>query len=442
MKKQINYNLLKNKILHKKSTIAVIGLGYVGLPLAISFSYRNFTVIGLDNDLSKIISLNKRTSYISSVSSLEVQKSLKKKFIPESDFNYLDKSDIIIVCVPTPIDKNKKPEMKYVNDVVNQISKYNLMNKLIIFECTSYPGTTEEFLNPIINKKGLTVGENVFIGYSSEREDPGNKVYSLIKRNIPKVVSGKTKKCLNLVNELYSSITKNTIPVSNIKTAEFTKLLENIYRSVNIGLINEMRLISEKLGINIYEAIEAAKSKPFGFQAFYPGPGVGGHCIPVDPYFLTWKVGKIGLQTKFIHLAGKINDSRPQQITNYIKQYFRKKEKNKLKGLILGLSYKKNSDDIRMSPALKIHDILKKKMNYDMYVHDPCLNIKTKNFLKKINFLNKEQIDSKLLNKINFILILTDHEKIDFKFFQRKTKIIFDTRNVFQKNEYNNVIKI
>jgi UDP-N-acetyl-D-glucosamine dehydrogenase len=442
MKKQINYNLLKNKILHKKSTIAVIGLGYVGLPLAISFSYRNFTVIGLDNDLSKIISLNKRISYISSVSSLEVQKSLKKKFIPESDFNYLDKSDIIIVCVPTPIDKNKKPEMKYVNDVVNQISKYNLMNKLIIFECTSYPGTTEEFLNPIINKKALTVGENVFIGYSSEREDPGNKVYSLLKRNIPKVVSGKTKKCLNLVNELYSSITKNTIPVSNIKTAEFTKLLENIYRSVNIGLINEMRLISEKLGINIYEAIEAAKSKPFGFQAFYPGPGVGGHCIPVDPYFLTWKVGKIGLQTKFIHLAGKINDSRPQQITNYIKQYFRKKEKNKLKGLILGLSYKKNSDDIRMSPALKIHDILKKKMNYDMHVHDPCLNKKTKNFLKKINFLNKEQIDSKLLKKINFILILTDHEKIDFKFFQRKTKIIFDTRNVFQKNEYKNVIKI
>jgi len=442
MKKQINYNLLKNKILHKKSTIAVIGLGYVGLPLAISFSYRNFTVIGLDNDLSKIISLNKRISYISSVSSLEVQKSLKKKFIPESDFNYLDKSDIIIICVPTPIDKNKKPEMKYVNDVVNQISKYNLMNKLIIFECTSYPGTTEEFLNPIINKKALTVGENVFIGYSSEREDPGNKVYSLLKRNIPKVVSGKTKKCLNLVNELYSSITKNTIPVSNIKTAEFTKLLENIYRSVNIGLINEMRLISEKLGINIYEAIEAAKSKPFGFQAFYPGPGVGGHCIPVDPYFLTWKVGKIGLQTKFIHLAGKINDSRPQQITNYIKQYFRKKEKNKLKGLILGLSYKKNSDDIRMSPALKIHDILKKKMNYDMHVHDPCLNKKTKNFLKKINFLNKEQIDSKLLKKINFILILTDHEKIDFKFFQRKTKIIFDTRNVFQKNEYKNVIKI
>lgn len=437
----MSYQILKKKIIKQKIKIAVIGLGYVGLPLALSFAQKKIKVIGFDNDIKKIILLKKKKSYISSIKSIIIKKVINNlNFFPTDKFHLINKCEVIIVCVPTPINKNKVPVMRYVEEVVKQLNLINLKDKLIIFECTSYPGTTEEFLLPVFKKYKLTIGKNIFLGYSPEREDPGNKKFSLLKGNIPKIVSGQSKNCLKLVNLVYSKITNLTFPVSDIKTAEFTKLLENIYRSVNIGLINEMKTISDKFKINIYESIEAAKTKPFGFSAFNPGPGVGGHCIPVDPYFLSWKASKLGLKTEFINLAGKINDLRPYQVVKSIKSYFLNKSIKKLKCLILGLSYKKNSDDIRMSPALVVQNRLRRIIN-KVYVFDKYLPKKI-GILENIEILKKKDITEKFIKKLDFVLILTDHDKINYNYYQKNAKIIFDTRNVFKKKIFKNVVLI
>jgi UDP-N-acetyl-D-glucosamine dehydrogenase len=334
--------------------------------------------------------------------------------------------------------------MKYVKEVINKLKKYSLKDKLIILECTTYPGTTEEYFLPIVKKQNLLLGKNIFLSYSSEREDPGNKNFSVIKNNITKLVSGQTANCLLLSSILYSNIAKKIHTVSDIKTTEFTKLLENIYRSVNIGLINEMKAIAEKFDINIYEAIDAAKTKPFGYQPFYPGPGVGGHCIPVDPYFLTWKAKKYGIKTKFIQLAGTINESRPAAVVRDLFKHLKiKKSLSKLKCLVLGLAYKKNSDDTRMSPSIEILKLLNNKIKKNIYLYDHYIkedNLEYKNY-KKI-LLN--EITKKFLKRLDFILILTDHDGLDYNFFRKNSKIVFDTRNVYKNHIYKfkNVIEI
>lgn len=437
MLKNKNLNNFKKKIFNKQSKISIMGLGYVGLPLALSFAKSGYNVHGYDIDRFKIHSIKKSKSYISSVSNYYLAK-YKKKFKSSSNINHVENSDIIIICVPTPINEKKLPILSHVKEVMHKLSTIKVKHKLIIFECTSYPGTTEEYFLPFIKKKKLRIGSNIFLGYSPEREDPGNKKFSLEKKNIPKIVSGYTADCLSLTKLLYSKISK-TIPVENIKTAEFTKLLENIYRTVNIGLINELKKVSDKMNINIFNAVNAAKTKPFGYQPFYPGPGVGGHCIPVDPFFLTWKAKKLGIDTKFIKLSGQINDQRPKLIIKKINRFFTKNNKfEKLNCLIVGVAYKKDCDDLRLSPALKIIDILQKTKRFKIDILDDKISIKAKSNFNKISFISKKKLNKKTLSKYDFCLIVTDHSNVNYEIIRKHSKMIFDTRNVY-KRKYRNV---
>lgn len=440
MNKNFYYNLLRKKIINNTSIVGIIGLGYVGLPLAISFSSVKLKTTGYDIDVNKITNLKKNISYISSVSNSSLIK-VNKFFNPTNDFKKLNHVDIIIVCVPTPInEKNKVPNLSYVKDVIKKLYSINLNNKLIIFECTSYPGTSEEFFLPVVQKKKLHIGKNIFLGYSPEREDPGNKKFSLDKKNIPKIVSGYTTRCLSLLNILYSKITQKTVPVSNIRTAEFTKLLENIYRSVNIGLINELTEIGNKFNIDIYECINAAKTKPFGYQAFYPGPGVGGHCIPVDPYFLSWKAKKIGGQTKFIHLAGKINDQKPEKIANKIIGLIKKKKINIKSILFLGVTYKKNCNDIRMSPIVKIIKTVKKKTKSQIYIYDTYTKLNKIPNITSLNYIDKV-LGKSFLKKIDLVIIGANHDNVDYEFIANNSRLIFDLHNTFDQKRPH-IIKI
>ena len=382
------------KIKSKKTVISVIGLGYVGLPLGIALSNSKFKVFGIDNNIENIKTLKNGKSYIKTIKDNQIKN--LKNFTPTFDFKDISKSDIIIICVPTPIDKKKQPNLKYVKNVVFQIEKYIKKYQTIILECTSYPGTTEEYFTPMFKRKQFSIGKNIFLGYSPEREDPGNEKFSILKKNLSKVVSGYTYNCKEIVKEVYKNVSNKVYACKDIKTAEFTKLLENIYRSVNIGLINELHLVCKKMKINIFDALNAAETKPFGFKAFYPGPGVGGHCIPVDPYFLTYKAKQFGVLTNFIKLAGKINDQRPLEISKTISNFIKKK-KLKKKVLILGFTYKKNSDDIRESPIVKIYKLLRKRIKNDVYICDPLIN---KNAFKSIN--NFSFISYKDIKKKNF----------------------------------------
>ena len=432
----INIKNLKNlmqKIRSNKAVISVIGLGYVGLPLCLAFTRAKFKVFGIDNNLERIKTLKNRSSYISTVSSSLINEARNKKFRPTNNFKEILNSDIIIICVPTPIDKNKKPNMQYVRNVVSQIKKYVKKNQIIILECTSYPGTTEEFFLPIFKKKKLNIGRDIFLGYSPEREDPGNLKYTILKKNLSKVVSGYSKSCEKIVKELYQKVSNKVYICSDIKTAEFTKLLENIYRSVNIGLINELHNVCKKMKIDTFEALEAAKTKPFGFNAFYPGPGVGGHCIPVDPYYLTYKAKKHGIITKFIKLASQINDKRPVEISNTITKYI-KKENIKKGILILGITYKKNSDDVRESPITKIHQILSKQIKNKIYVCDPLVNKYGLKTLKNIKFISlKKLYNLKFLDSLEICFIGSNHDIFDYQAIAKNFKIIFDSRNSFKR---------
>ena len=281
--------------------------------------------------------------------------------------------------------------MEYVKNVVRQIDKYIKKNQTVILECTSYPGTTEEYFLPIFKRKKFTVGKNIFLGYSPEREDPGNENYSILKNNLPKVVSGFSEDCSKIVKQVYKNVSNKIFVCKNIRTAEFTKLLENIYRSVNIGLINELHLVCKKMNINIFEALDAAKTKPFGFNAFYPGPVVGGHCIPVDPYYLTYKAKQLGVNTNFIKLAGKINDNRPIEISNQIIKFIKRKQIKK-NILIVGLTYKKDSDDIRESPVIKIYQLLYKHLKNKLFICDPLISKETMKNIKNFNFIELRKV--------------------------------------------------
>ncbi len=359
---------------------------------------------------------------------------IKKDFIPTTNFTFINKMDLIILCLPTPIKKNKSPEMLYILNSMRMIFPYLKKYQTLSLESTTYPGTCEEIIAPILKKK-FNIGKNFFLIYSPEREDPGNKKYSLLK--IPKVIGGFTKKCKLIGQSFYRILGIKLIVVNNIRTAEFTKLLENIYRSVNIGLINEMKSICSKLNIDIFEAIEAAGTKPFGFQKFYPGPGYGGHCIPIDPFLLSWKAKQKGADAKFIKLSGLINEKIPLKISNKIFSYCKKKNEKNI--LIIGVAYKKNVDDLRESPALRIIDKLQKK-NLNVNYHDPFINRLpiTREFkiLKKSIKINKDIL------KKNIVVIVTDHDKIDYELIKKYSKFIFDCRGRFKINKKDKILQL
>jgi len=328
---------LIKKIRSRKANIGIIGLGYVGLPLVIEFCKADFHVTGFDVDKRKVDLLKKGKSYIKHIKSSQFT-AHASRFTPTTDFANLKKMDCIILCVPTPLDKNREPDMTYVFSTTRTVAQHLQKGQLIVLESTTYPGTTDEDMRKILEEKGLKAGKDFFLAYSPEREDPNNKNFSV--RTIPKVVGGYTKKCLVAAKALYDTIVEKTVPVSSTKVAEATKLLENIYRAVNIALVNEMKLLFERMGIDVWEVIEASKTKPFGFQAFYPGPGLGGHCIPIDPFYLTWKAREYDFRTRFIELAGEINTNMPYHVLQNVELVLNrfKKALNGSKILVLGVA--------------------------------------------------------------------------------------------------------
>jgi UDP-N-acetyl-D-glucosamine dehydrogenase len=426
------FEILKKKIISNKSKICIIGLGYVGLPLLSKFLKNNFFVIGYDIDKNKINLLKKKKTYIDYI---KLDSADFKNFKPTFNLQEINKADVIIFCLPTPLNKNKEPDLSFIVKSLDNIYPYLKRGQLAILESTTYPGTTEEVIVNKLSKK-FFVGENFFVGYSPEREDPGNLKFTL--DNITKVVSGYSKKCLNLTDQLYSRIVKKTYRVSNLKTAEMTKLLENIYRAINIGLVNELKILSHRMGINIFEVIKAASTKPFGFQTFYPGPGLGGHCIPIDPFYLTWKAKEFDFNTKFIELAGEINSHMPNYVVNRLQEVFNKSKLSIFgkKILILGLSYKKNIDDIRESPSLRIIKLLLEKGCKVCYSDKFFKKIPHTTELKK-NKIKNIYLNKKNLNLFDACIIVTDHDYYNYDFIRKNSKIIIDTRNVYNNKSKN-----
>ncbi len=422
---------LKKKINNKSIKVAIAGMGYVGLPLAKSIRASGINdIYGIDINENKIKNLLNGESDIESVTKDDLNIMLKSGFKPTTSFSCLKKADVFLICVPTPLSKSNDPDLSYVMATLNSAKKYFHKSLFICLESTTYPGTTEELLIPISEELNFKIGKDIYVGYSPEREDPGNQDYST--GTIRRVVSGITSNCLEICSSFYSVFTPNPYPVSSTKAAELTKLIENIQRSVNISLMNEMKIIADKMDLNIFEIIEAASTKPFGFNKYLPGPGIGGHCIPIDPFYLTWKAKQYGLHTRFIELAGEIN---LQTISFVIDKTIFALNKmgislSKSKILILGLSYKKNIADLRESPNLKI---LEKLIGFGSKVDysDP--------FFKKIpqlrNFKIKKssvEINSKNLQSFDLVLLLTDHDSFDYKLIKKESKFIIDTRGIFK----------
>lgn len=424
------------KIESKSIKVGVIGLGYVGLPLALEFSLKDFFTLGFDIDSKKIPLLNSGKSYIKHISADRIKEAVQtKKFLSTTDFSRLSEVDAIIICVPTPLSVNREPDMTYIINTAEVIRKYLRKGQLIILESTTYPGTTEEVLLPMFesaNNKKLKVGKDFFLAFSPEREDPNNQDFTT--STIPKVVGGVTKNCLKVVTALYDQIIIKTVKVSSARTAEATKLLENIYRSVNIALVNELKMIFDRMDIDVWEVIEAAKTKPFGYHPFYPGPGLGGHCIPIDPFYLSWKAKEYDVNTKFIELAGEINTLQPYYVIEKLIDLLSSKKKVSLKDsriLILGAAYKKNIDDMRESPTLKLMDILfSKGAKVDYY--DPYVSILPKS--RRYNFnISSIKLTKENLKKYDAVIVSTDHDEIDYKLVVANTGLILDTRNIYEK---------
>ena len=417
----------------KEATIGIIGLGYVGLPLAIRFSEVGFKVIGFDIDEHKVNMLNDGKSYIKHISEDVISKMIDQGFLATMDFTTIKDVDAILICVPTPLGVHNEPDLSYVKSTLDLVKDHLREEQVLILESTTYPGTTAEEIVPVIEALGFKVGENFYIGYSPEREDPGNKNFST--QTIPKVVSGHTKKCLEVTTALYDQIVDTTVPVSSTQVAEMTKILENIHRAVNIGLVNELKMVADKMNIDINEVIKAAATKPFGFTAYYPGPGLGGHCIPIDPFYLTWKAKEVGMNTRFIELAGEINTGMPEYVVRKVGEVLNNVEKS-IKGsriLVLGLAYKKNIDDIRESSSLEIIDLLLKK-GANVQYSDPFISQTHKT--RKNNFnLKSVKINKETLSKIDLVLLATDHDDFDYELIKQEAKLIIDTKGKFSNKD-------
>ena len=427
---------LLEKITKGKTKVGIIGLGYVGLPLVKEFSINNIKVIGFDIDGEKVDLLNKGKSYIKHIGNDTIRGCLGRGFEATTDFSNLKYVDIIIICVPTPLSDHREPDLSYVINTANTLSNYLQKDQIVILVSTTYPGTTDEVVLPILQKKGLKAGVDFYLAYSPEREDPGNKDFTTT--NVPKIIGGHTSKCLDTACAIFNKIGIETVPVSSTKVAESAKLLENIYRAVNIALVNELKIIFTRMGIDVFEIIDAARTKPFGFQPFYPGPGLGGHCIPIDPFYLTWKAREYDYSTKFIELAGEINSSMPYFVVSKLVEALDENEKTlkNSKILILGMAYKKNIDDMRESPSLKLMDILTKKGAYVDY-SDPYIPELPKT--RHYDFKKKSiKLTENNLQNYDCVIISTNHDLFDKEKILENAKLIIDTRNMFKLNGLKN----
>lgn len=429
---------LRDRITNRTAVIGVIGLGYVGLPLILRFSEMGYGTIGFDIDKRKINMLQSGQSYLSHISSDRVASRIASKraidktafLTPTTDFRKVTDADVLILCVPTPLNRNREPDLTFIRRTMESILPRLRPRQLLSLESTTYPGTTEEEIAAPIEEAGFRIGSEMFVVYSPEREDPGNAVYKT--QNTPKICSGITDQCADLGSTLYYQVVEEVITVSSTRTAEMTKLLENIYRSVNIGLVNELKTVTERMGIDIREVIDAAATKPFGFTPFYPGPGLGGHCIPIDPFYLTWKAREFGVHTRFIELAGEVNSNMPGWVVSKIADALNRHSKplKESKILILGLAYKKNVGDTRETPAAEIMDVLLAKGAMVSY-SDPFVP----SFPKKRDYqLDLESVDlsPELLSQMDCAVVVTDHDAFPYDMILEHSQLIVDSRGVYR----------
>ena len=436
----MNYKTLLKIINDKAAKIGVIGLGYVGLPLAITFANKGFSVTGFDVDPKKIDQLTEGRSYIKHIENKIIKQHISSKALTVShDFSSLGEMSAIIICVPTPLNDIREPDLSYLDSTARTIASRLRIGQLVVLESTTYPGCCEEVIKPILEKSGLISAKDFYLAYSPEREDPGNPEFSTT--NIPKVVGGDGSKALEVAIALYDQIVVETVPVSSMDVAEAVKLTENIFRAVNIALINELKVIYGKMGVDIWEVIEAAETKPFGYMPFYPGPGLGGHCIPIDPFYLTWRAKQVGVKTRFIELAGEINTAMPKKVVETLSTSLKDQFNTSLDGstiLLVGLAYKKNVDDTRESPAFVLIELLEARgatVDYfDPYV--PSIP-KTRKFAHLEGRKSIEWSPDSFI-KYDAALICTDHDGLDYAKLVSKSRLVVDTRNVTGKSKVDN----
>jgi UDP-N-acetyl-D-glucosamine dehydrogenase len=431
-------DVLIKKLSEKKAVIGIVGLGYVGLPLMLRYVEVGYKVIGFDIDELKVSQLNKGMSFIEHITASSIANATQNGFEASTNFSRVAEVDALILCVPTPLNKYREPDLSYVLDTTDSLVPFLRKSQVISLESTTYPGTTEEELLPRVQSKGLMVGKDIFLVFSPEREDPGNSNFST--RTIPKVCGGHTAECLEVGLALYGQVIDQVVPVSSTKAAELTKLLENIHRAVNIGLVNEMKIVADKMGIDIYEVIRAAATKPFGFVPYYPGPGLGGHCIPIDPFYLTWKAREFGLHTRFIELAGEINSSMPDYVLSKIIAALNDVKKSIMGSriLVLGIAYKKNVDDMRESPSVIMMEKLR-ELGAEVSYSDPHIAIFPK--MRKHHFdLASVQLSADELARYDCVLLATDHDEFDYELIQSSSSLIVDSRGRYL-GAYKNVVK-
>ena len=422
---------LKDRLCRRECTIGVIGLGYVGLPLVLRFGEVGFRVIGFDIDPAKVKRLNDGGSYIQHVAAARVQALVGGgRFEATVDLERLTEPDAIIICVPTPLTQHRDPDLRFIERTADAVAAVLRRHQLVCLESTTYPGTTEEVVLPRLEAGGLRVGHDFFLAFSPEREDPGNAQFDTA--TIPKVVGGVTPECLDLAVTLYAQAIKQVVPVASTRVAEATKILENVYRAVNIALVNELKIAFERMGINVWDVIEAAKTKPFGFQPFYPGPGLGGHCIPIDPFYLTWKAREYGVATRFIELAGEINAGMPSYVVHRLMDALNERGKalNGARVLVLGAAYKKDTDDPRESPGLEImDDLIHKGARVDYSdPHLPRLPVGRRHRID----LTSVPLTEGSLREYDAVLLVTDHSRFPYDLIHRSASLIVDSRNAFR----------
>jgi len=426
----------------KAPLVGIVGMGYVGLPLAREFIGGGARVLGFDINVEQVKKINSGKSPLKHVPWEDVARMVKSgRFRATTNMKELSKPDAILICVPTPLTENREPDMTYVVTTCETISKYLRKGQLVVLESTTYPGTTREVMKPILERSGLKAGKDFYLGFSPEREDPGNK--SFRTSTIPKVVGGYDKKSLAMALDIYKYAIEKLVPVKSCEVAESAKILENMYRCVNIAMVNELKQLFDRMGIDVWEVIEAAATKPFGFQKFYPGPGLGGHCIPIDPFYLTWKAREYGMPTRFIELAGEINTNMPHYVVTKTLDAMNERGKS-LKGakvLVLGLAYKKDIDDVRESPSIELIEILKEKGAKVDY-NDPYIPMTHK--MREHNLkMRSKPLSAKMLRGYDIVLISTDHSCYDYKWIVKNAKMVIDTRNATAnvKSGRNKIVK-
>lgn len=426
------YESLLSKIETREAVIGVVGLGYVGLPLAVEKAKAGYKVIGFDVQESKVELVNKGVNYIGDIVDADLDEMVKSGHLKASaDYAQISEVDAVAICVPTPLDIYQQPDTSYVRDSVREIAKHAKKGTLVVLESTTYPGTTEEIIKKTLEDQGFIVGEDTFVAYSPERIDPGNKSYNT--KNTPKVVGGITENCTELAAKLYSNVLEGDVfKVSTPAVAEMEKIFENTFRHINIALVNEMAVLCEKMGIDIWEVIDAAKTKPYGFMAFYPGPGLGGHCIPIDPFYLTWKAREYNYHTRLIELAGEINNAMPDYVITRAMKILNESGKalNGANVLLLGMAYKKDIDDVRESPSLELAEILMSH-GANFTPVDPYV----KSFRVKGETYETVELTDEMIESADLVILATDHSDFDYQNIANRAKIIFDTRNAFKDIE-------